>query len=155
MVSYAELIYQFTDIYLKSAMECSICKENYMMVDDNKFLDDFMKFFSTLLLVVSDNSDMELDQIKDAMYEKQKETFQQFDLFLKRQITQQAIEYAELKIQNTRLSGEKVNSEYLETIKEYLDYVFDSQNEKYKTRPVCLLKKMREKEEDFKKNMES
>lgn len=54
MVSHAELIYQFTDIYLKSAMECSICKENYMMVDDNKFLDDFIKFFllSNLLLMI-------------------------------------------------------------------------------------------------------
>ena len=155
MVSHAELIYQFTDIYLKSALECSICKENYMMADDNKFLDDFMKFFSTLLLVINDDPDIELDQIKDAMYEKREETFRQFDLFMKRQITQQAIEYAERKIQNTRLPEEKVNSEYLDTIKKYLDYVFDSESEQYKTRPVCLLKKIREKEEDFKKNMES
>ena len=34
MISYGDLIYQFTDIYLKTAMECSFCKESYEMLDD-------------------------------------------------------------------------------------------------------------------------
>ncbi len=52
MVSYEELIYSFVDVYLKTAVECSICKENYAMGDDTAFLDEYMKLFVSLLLAV-------------------------------------------------------------------------------------------------------
>ncbi len=37
MVSCEELIYAFTDIYLQTVVECSVCMENYEMVDDEEF----------------------------------------------------------------------------------------------------------------------
>ena len=64
MISQADLIYHFADVYLQTAMECSICKENYLMADDNDFLDEFMKFFSVLLLAERENPDMELEELK-------------------------------------------------------------------------------------------
>ena len=94
MISYSDLIYHFTDIYLETAMECSICKENYTMADDNKFLDDFMKFFSSLILIIDNDERLDVSQLKEALTEKKEETLTAFHLFLKRQIAQEAIEYA-------------------------------------------------------------
>ena len=78
----------------------------------------------------------------------------QFDLFMKRQMTQQAIEYAEQQIQKKHLSAESANKEYLNTIKAYMDYVFDSDYGELLEEPVKLLKNIRVKEENFKKKME-
>lgn len=153
MISHADMIYHFADIYLQTAMECSICKENYLMADDNDFLDEFMKFFSVLLLAERDNPDMELEELKAALAEKSQDTLLQFDLFMKRQMTQQAIEYAEQQIQKKHLSGESANTEYLNTIEAYMDYVFDSDYDKLLEEPVKLLKNIRVKEENFKKKM--
>ena len=153
MISHAHMIYHFADIYLQTAMECSICKENYLMADDNDFLDEFMKFFSVLLLAERDNPDMELEELKAALAEKSQDTLLQFDLFMKRQMTQQAIEYAEQQIQKKHLSGESANTEYLNTIEAYMDYVFDSDYDKLLEEPVKLLKNIRVKEENFKKKM--
>ena len=153
MISHADMIYHFADIYLQTAMECSICKENYLMADDNDFLDEFMKFFSVLLLAERDNPDMELEELKAALAEKSQDTLLQFDLFMKRQMTQQAIEYAEQQIQKKHLSGESANTEYLNTIEAYMDYVFDSDYDKLLEEPVKQLKNIRVKEENFKKKM--
>ena len=153
MISHADMIYHFADIYLQTAMECSICKENYLMADDNDFLDEFMKFFSVLLLAERDNPDMELEELKAALAEKSQDTLLQFDLFMKRQMPQQAIEYAEQQIQKKHLSGESANTEYLNTIEAYMDYVFDSDYDKLLEEPVKLLKNIRVKEENFKKKM--
>ena len=153
MISHADMIYHFADIYLQTAMECSICKENYLLADDNYFLDEFMKFFSFLLLAERYNPDMELEELKAALAEKSQDTLLQFDLFMKRQMTQQAIEYAEQQIQKKHLSGESANTEYLNTIEAYMDYVFDSDYDKLLEEPVKLLKNIRVKEENFKKKM--
>ena len=63
MLSFEELIYHFTDIYLKTAMECSICKENYLMADDNRFLDEFMKLFTSLLLASGNDPSLDTPQL--------------------------------------------------------------------------------------------
>ena len=151
MISYSDLIYHFTDIYLETAMECSICKENYTMADDNKFLDDFMKFFSSLILIIDNDERLDVSQLKEALTEKKEETLTAFHLFLKRQIAQEAIEYADLQMQRLCTLEKSVKSQYLVTVERYMDYIFDKTSEKLANEPARLLKHIRENEEMIKK----
>ena len=81
MVSYGELIYHFTDIYLKSAMECSICKENYTMVDDTEFLDDYMKLFVSLLAAVEKDDSLSIEDVKKTLLERKNREIVDFKYF--------------------------------------------------------------------------
>lgn len=151
MIPYEELIYHFTDIYLKTAMECSICKENYLMADDNRFLDEFMKLFTSLLLVSENDSNIDTSQLIENLNTKKEETLSRFWQFMKRQITEQAVEYADR--QNRECSSYVSDSDngYIQMIEKYMDYVFDGESGNLKEEPVELLKHIREKEEEFKK----
>lgn len=151
MVSYEELIYHFTDIYLEPAMKCSICKENYLMTDDQKFLDDFMKFFSSLVLVVDQNPDMELKKLDMALEAQKEETLRQFWIFLKHQIAQQAIEYADNNMKNPIFESQCIDVCYPDIIKEYTKFIFDEKAKELAEEPIALLKHIREREEKFKK----
>lgn len=151
MLSDEELIYHFTDIYLKTAMECSICKENYLMADDNKFLDEFMKLFTSLLLASRNDSNLEIPQLIENLNVRREETLSRHWQFMKRQITEQAVEYADCR--NREYSSYTLDSNncYIQMIEQYMKYVFDSESENLKNEPVRLLKHIREKEEEFKK----
>lgn len=151
MLSYEELIYHFTDIYLKTAMECSICKENYLMADDNRFLDEFMKLFTSLLLASGNDPSLDTPQLIENLNEKREETLSRFWQFMKRQITEQAVEYADRRNREYSSYASDSDNGYIQMIEKYMDYVFDGESEKLKDEPVKLLKHIREKEEEFKK----
>lgn len=156
MVSYSELIYYFTDIYLKTAMECSICKENYMMADDNKFLDDFMKYFSSLFLAVEQNDNLDINQLKKALYKKREETLAAFGLFMRQQILQQAVEYAGHQMQKSfRAQLDIKNNNDINMIQQYVDAIYDKESEMLGAEPVKLLKHIRDNEEKTKKKLEN
>lgn len=151
MLSYEELIYHFTDIYLKTAMECSICKENYLMADDNRFLDEFMKLFTSLLLASGNDPSLDTPQLIENLNEKREETLSQFWQFMKRQIAEQAVEYADRQNRECSSYASDSDNSYIQMIEKYIDYVFDGESGKLKDEPVRLLKHIREKEEEFKK----
>lgn len=151
MLSYEKLIYHFTDIYLKTAMECSICKENYLMADDNRFLDEFMKLFTSLLLASKNDPSLDTLRLIENLNVKREETLSRFWQFMKRQITEQAVEYADSRNREYLSYVSDSDNCYIQMIEKYMDYVFDSESEKLKDEPVRLLKHIREKEEEFKK----
>ena len=151
MLSYEKLIYHFTDIYLKTAMECSICKENYLMADDNRFLDEFMKLFTSLLLASKNDPSLDILRLIENLNVKREETLSRFWQFMKRQITEQAVEYADSRNREYLSYVSDSDNCYIQMIEKYMDYVFDSESEKLKDEPVRLLKHIREKEEEFKK----
>lgn len=92
MVSYEELIYHFADIYLKTAMECSICKESYTMADDTEFLDEYMKLFVSLLLSVENDTKLELSDVQSTLERRKQEKMIEFQQFLIEKQVEAAIE---------------------------------------------------------------
>lgn len=147
MVSYEELIYNFTDIYLKSAVECSICKENYTMADDTEFLDDYMKFFSSLLSAVEKDDSLSIEDIKSTLMDRKKKELIAFQSFLGRKVAEQALENAEkyLKSKPDILRDSKI---YTDKISDFFQNIFDEESLK-KELPVELLRYVRSKEEEL------
>lgn len=147
MVSYEELIYYFTDIYLKTAMECSICKENYTMADDTEFLDEYMKFFESLLLSIEKDETLDLEDVKETLERRKRQKLLEFQIFLKRKAIEEAVEVAK-KIDN--LEGSMVdNAVYIEEIQRFYTGIFDDKSEEIKDSPISLLRYMRTKEENL------
>ncbi|KAA8501132.1 hypothetical protein FNY66_09485 [Mediterraneibacter catenae] len=70
---------------------------------------------------------------------------------MKRQIAEQAVEYADRR--NRECSSYASNSDngYIQMIETYMGHVFDGESGKLKDEPVRLLKHIGEKEEEFKK----
>ena len=86
MISYEELIYSFVDVYLKTAVECSICKENYAMGYDTAFLDEYMKLFVSLLLAVEQDENLELETVKKTLEQRKQEKITEIQTFLREQV---------------------------------------------------------------------
>ena len=59
-----------------------------MMADDNKFLDDFMTYFSSLILAVEQDNNLDINQLKKALCKKREETLAAFGLFMRQQVLQ-------------------------------------------------------------------
>lgn len=147
MVSYGELIYHFTDIYLKSAMECSICKENYTMTDDTEFLDHFMKIFVSLLVAVERDETLSADDIKETLLNRKKEEITKFQSFLKHKIAEQALEKVEKDLKfSTVLPNDNI---YMDNISVFFQSIFDEGSDLVKESPVKLLRYVRTKEENM------
>ena len=147
MVSYEELIYHFTDIYLKSAIDCSICKENYTMKDDRDCLDDSIRFFASLLNVLEENDDLELESVKCTLKQKREEQLQEFQVFMKSKILEMLIE--KMKEKDEFLSSE--NGLYMEKFKDVYAFFIGEEYNKVKDDPVELLRYIRSREEIFRK----
>lgn len=145
MVSYGELIYYFTDIYLKSAMEGSICKENYTMVDDTEFLDDYMKLFVSLLAAVEKDDSLSIEDVKKTLLERKNREIVAFQSFLRHKIAEQALEKIEKSSKHNWLS-QNDDKVYMEKISEIFQDVFDEES-LLKESPVELLRYVRTKEE--------
>lgn len=145
MVSYGELIYHFTDIYLKSAMECSICKENYTMVDDTEFLDDYMKLFVSLLAAVEKDDSLSIEDVKKTLLERKNREIVAFQSFLRHKIAEQALEKIE-KSSKLNLLSQNDDKVYMEKISDIFQDVFDEES-LLKESPVELLRYVRMKEE--------
>lgn len=145
MVSYEELIYNFADIYLKTAMECSICKESYTMTDDTEFLDEYMKLFVSLLLSVEKDETLDLMDVKETLEKRKQEKIVEFQTFLKRKVIEAAMESTK-KIEcceNSMIN----NDVYIKEIQRFYTEIFDEGIEKVKDSPIELLRYMRTKEE--------
>lgn len=143
MVSYEELIYNFTDIYLKKAMEYSICKENYTMVDDKDFLSDYMQFFVSLLTAVEEDDSLTLDQIQRTLKMRQQNSENDFLHFLQNSVAQYGIEKA--KLETTNVTGEL----YALKVQDVFNTVFDDKAKALIDEPVELLHYIRTKEESL------
>lgn len=146
MVSYEELIYCFTDIYLKSAMECSICKENYTMADDTEFLDDYMKFFGSLLIAIEKDDSLSIEDVKATLLNRKNREMVEFQSFLRHEVTKQALEKVEKSLKHD-LTSSYDDGMYMEKINEIFHKVFDEGCSPVKESPVKLLRYVRTKEE--------
>lgn len=149
MVSYGELIYQFTEIYLKTAVECSICKENYIMVDDVEFLDDYMKLFVSLLTVVEKNSDTDMETIRETLRKRRDDEIREFNFFLRHKVAEQALEKIE-KDRGLRRAAMLDDKTYMAEIRGRFQDIFDEGSSEVKNRPVELLRYVRTNEERVK-----
>lgn len=146
MVSYEELIYCFTDFYLKSAMECSICKENYTMADDTEFLDDYMKFFGSLLIAIEKDDSLSIEDVKATLLNRKNRELVEFQSFLRHEVTKQALEKVEKSLKHD-LTSSYDDGMYMEKINEIFHKVFDEGCSSVKESPVKLLRYVRAKEE--------
>ena len=141
MVSYEELIYNFTDIYLKKAMEYSICKENYTMVNDKDFLSDYMQFFVSLLTAVEEDDSLTLDKIQQTLKTQRQNSEKDFLHFLQNSVAQYGIEKA--KSETNNVTGEM----YALKVQDVFNTVFDDRAKALINKPVELLRYIRTKEE--------
>lgn len=145
MISYEELIYNFTDIYLKTAMECSICKESYNMTDDTEFLDEYMKVFVSLLQSVESDDTLELSTVQETLEKRKREKILEFQTFLKEKAIEAAVESAKKRIYSEDLT---VNNDiFIEEIQKFYSNILDDESNQIKDNPVELLRYMRMKEE--------
>lgn len=121
------------------------------MADDNRFLDEFMKLFTSLLFASGNDPSLDTPQLIENLNEKREETLPRFWQFMKRQIAEQAVEYADRR--NRECSSYASNSDngYIQMIETYMGHVFDGESGKLKDEPIRLLKHIGEKEEEFKK----
>lgn len=147
MISNEELIYNFTDVYLKTAMECSICKENYDMTDDREFLDEFVKFFLSLYNAKERDTALELESVKNTLENRKNKKNLEFQEFLKRKIADKALELVDRKNKNSGGISHDDNTSYIDKISELYQEVFDDGFENVKDHPMELLKYIRAKEE--------
>ena len=149
MVSYGDLIYQFTDGYLETAMECSFCKESYEMTDDRGFLDEYLKFFSSLLLATEEQPELSLEDIQKILKERRQDKLQEFWFFLKRKIAEEAIESVGTLDDCEILSPKTGNDVYTQALDQYLNAIFDEESIALLEYPAELLKLIRKKEEQY------
>lgn len=146
MVSYEELIYNFTDVYLKTAMECSICKENYDMTDDTEFLDEYMKLFVSLLAAVENDESLEVSTLKETLEKKKKEKVVEFQTFLKRKTVEAAMESVKKRERESQVVDHDV---YIKEIQKFYSGIFDEGSRRVENEPLELLRYMRTKEENL------
>ncbi len=147
MVSYTDLIYHFTDIYLSTAMECAICKENYTFPDDTEFLDEYMKFFISLLLSVEQNDSLELATLIGTLEQKKQKKLLEFQSFLKQKTMEAALE--SIKVTDSSNGSLQDIKTYMAKLEKFYDAIFDEGSEAVKDKPTELLRYMRSKEESI------
>lgn len=147
MVSYEELIYSFVDVYLKTAVECSICKENYAMGDDTAFLDEYMKLFVSLLLAVEQDENLELETVKKTLEQRKQEKITEIQTFLREQVLETAMESVKKEGFD---AGVLIDSDaYVREIQRIYSQIFDLGIANVKDNPIELLRYIRTKEENL------
>lgn len=147
MVSYEELIYSFVDVYLKTAVECSICKENYAMGDDTAFLDEYMKLFVSLLLAVKQDENLELETVKKTLEQRKQEKITEIQTFLREQVLETAMESVKKEGFD---AGILIDSDaYVREIQRIYSQIFDLGIANVKDNPIELLRYIRTKEENL------
>ena len=144
MVSYEELIYAFTDIYLQTAVECSICIENYEMADDEEFLEVYMQQFISFLLAVENDSGMKVDALKEDLGKKRRECLEQYHSFLENKIMENALEHAAREKRS--LVGQNADI-FVGKMQKYYETVFTEEFEAVKESPMRALEYIRDVEE--------
>ena len=147
MISYEELIYSFVDVYLKTAVECSICKENYAMGDDTAFLDEYMKLFVSLLLAVEQDENLELETVKKTLEQRKQEKITEIQTFLREQVLETAMESVKKEGFD---AGILIDSDaYVREIQRIYSQIFDLGIANVKDNPIELLRYIRTKEENL------
>lgn len=144
MVSYEELIYEFVDGYLQTAVECSICIENYEMADDEEFLETYMHQFISLVQAVENDSGMKLDALKKDLREKRRECLEQYHSFLENKIMENALEHATREKRSLVGQNEDI---FVGKMQKYYEAVFTEEFETVKESPMRALEYIRDVEE--------
>lgn len=126
-------------------MECSICKENYSMTDDTKFLDDYMKLFVSLLTAVENNDSLEIQDIENTLLERRENDLKSFYNFMRCKIVEMAVEKVSKNDSSSLLEYEAYSRE----IEVIFKFIFDENSLEYKSAPD-LLKYVRNQEEKMK-----
>lgn len=144
MVNYEELIYAFTDIYLQTAVECSICIENYEMADDEEFLEVYMRQFISLLQTVENDSELNLDVLKRDLEERRRKCLEQYHSFLENKIMENALEHA---ARETRSPVGQNADIFVKKMQKYYETVFSEEFEAVKESPMRALEYLRDVEE--------
>lgn len=144
MVNYEELIYAFTSIYLQTAVECSICIENYEMADDEEFLEVYMQQFISLLQTVENDSELNLDVLERDLEQKRKKCLEQYHSFLETKIMENALEHAAREARSP--AGQNVDI-FVEKMQKYYETVFSEEFESVKESPMRALEYIRDVEE--------
>ena len=142
MVAYSDLIYEFVQDYLTTAVECSICKESDALKDDIEILETFNQRFLTLVNNI-EKFDSDMEDIKALLREYNDQEFDSFVL------------YQKTKIINGVLKTKKENigdNDFKDSIKSLIDstcqYFFDEKfNEIVESKDaLTMVKYLREKQ---------
>lgn len=144
MVNYEELIYAFTDIYLQTAVECSICIENYEMADDEEFLEVYMRQFISLLQTVENDSELDLEVLKRDLEQRRRKCLEQYHSFLENKIMENALEHA---ARETRSPVGQNADIFVKKMQKYYEAVFSEEFEAVKESPMRALEYLRDVEE--------
>lgn len=150
MVSYKELIYSFVDIYLQTAIECSICRESYEMRDDNQFIEDYIHFFISLVNAVENNKDLNIEDINNTLRERADKVMMQFDSYLKFAVLENALEKTKTQFSfEEYCSFEQLKELFEKNFKQMYDEIFDEEFNNYlnKCSPKDMMEHLRKKEE--------
>lgn len=144
MVSYEDLICHFTDIYLETAVKCSICKENYTRMDDNDFLDEFMRYFVLLLSDVEQDQGLSIEDIDKRLIKRKSQTLDQFRLFMVHKMMERFSSKAYNELANVEFSVPEIYQNYATKITEMTNEFFEELDE---DDPVEFLRAIRVREE--------
>ncbi|MFI3213759.1 MAG: hypothetical protein R3Y24_10490 [Eubacteriales bacterium] len=143
MITHSQYIYTFVDKFLKIAMECSICKENYMMVDDTIFLDEYMKVFHSFLQIVDEDDQLKIEELELELEQKGNLKIQEFKVFLQQQAINRAIESVKSKPEGNNLTCD--SQQYIEAIRKNSDLLLKNLVDSDLS-PVELLEEFRKNE---------
>lgn len=144
MVSYEELIYEFVDIYLRTAVECSICKENYEMADDEEFLEQYLHLFIRLSRAVDNDNGIELSTLQKQLHDEKEKCLKEYWSFLEDKVMENALEHATKEKKSLSGFNEDI---FVEKIQEYHKAVFTDEFNAVKESPVKALEYIRDIEE--------
>lgn len=144
MISPEEIIYYFTKNYLSTAMECSICRENYDMTDDYKFLNDYMECIVALFDMARD-AEFSLDNLNKILADRKKQALTDFYNYM----GQKVVEFAIAKVNAQALKDKTLLKEnFTNKINSYWDSAL-LVSEEIREHPTEFLRFVRTKEEQF------
>lgn len=147
MVSYEDLICHFADIYLETAVKCSICKENYTRTDDNDFLDEFMRYFVLLLSDVEQDQELSIEEIDERLIKRKNQTLDQFRLFMIYEMMEKFSSKAYNELSGTDFSISETPQAYTKRIADITNSFFETSDGSLSAEPEDFLRFIRKQEE--------
>lgn len=147
MVEYSDLVYEFVDKYLSTAVECSVCKESYELSDDESVLDRFNKYFLELVDIIEKNDNCEIEEIINNLKKHKQDELNDFILFLKRSVLQNAFKNI---AQNSTVDDlPNISQKFCKYIKLADENFFDASFTTIESNPSEMVNYVRRKDEFF------
>ena len=147
MVEYSDLVYEFVDKYLSTAVECSVCKESYELSDDESVLDRFNKYFLELVDIIEKNDNCEIEEIINNLKKHKQDEVNDFILFLKRSVLQNAFKNI---AQNSTVDDlPNISQKFCKYIKLADENFFDASFTTIESNPSEMVNYVRRKDEFF------